>query len=214
MWDIYFHFTLLLANLLLWGARYRFLSPPLLLLGVTLALTLLVEGYAAYLMWQLTRNLYLYHLLTPMQYAGYAFVFYRSLSPSRAAQAILASVPLFLLACLGFTLLQGTDTFNSYAVSGKHLLLVGCALCYYHQVFARLEEERLYTAPMFWISSGLLFDSLGKFFLYGLMNTLLGESIPLARLLYCLSGILGYILYLTFLIAFRLGSRTAPRPAT
>lgn len=214
MWDIVIHFGLLLINLLLWGARYRFLPPPLRLLGVPLALTLLVESYAAYLMWQLTRNLYLYHLLTPLQYTGYALVFFRALGPGRPAKAVLLSIPFFLLASLLLSLLQGTGNFNSYAASLQHLLLTGCTLLYYHDVFTRLNIERLLTAPMFWVSTGILFNSLGKFCLYGMMNMLLAESFVLARLLYTVIGFLGYVLYLNFLIAFLLGSRKAPRPAT
>ncbi|ARS35756.1 hypothetical protein [Pontibacter actiniarum] len=214
MWDIYLHFALLLANLLLWGACYRSLLRPLRVLGATLALTLLLEGYAAYLMWHLMRNLYLYHLLTPVQYAGYALVFYQALKPGLPAKAIRSSIPLFLLVSLFFALLQGTDTFNSYASSLKHLLLAGCALMYYYDIFTHLSEARLHTAPLFWVSTGLLFHSLGNFFLYGLMNTLLVESFELAHLLYYFSEFLGYLLYLTFLIAFLLGSKQALRPAT
>lgn len=214
MWDIYLHFALLLANLLLWGTRYRSLAGPLRILGATLALTLLLEGYAAYLMWQLTRNLYLYHLLTPLQYAGFALTIYLVLTPGRPASAVRLSIPLFLLASLVFALLQGTDTFNTYASSLKHLLLAGCAMIYYHDVFSHLAEERLYTAPMFWVCTGLLFHSLGNFLLYGLMNTLLVESFALAHLLYYFSEFLGYILYLTFLVAFLLGSKKALRPAS
>jgi len=213
MWELYIHFGLLLANLLIWAIGFRHYSYALKLLGVTLLVTLLLEGYAAYLMLEGIRNLYVYHLLTPLQYALYAFLFYLMAGSSIHKRLILFSIPLFAL--VSFLLsgyVQQTNEFNSYALSLKNILLVGWALLYYRDVFMRLRVNRLETEPFFWVSTGLLFYSLGCFFVYGFMNQLIKTSHQMTLTLYYITLFLGYLLYITFAVAFVL-HRKKTQPA-
>jgi len=208
MWEIFIHFTLVLLPLSLWLMKYKGLGTDMRILGFTIAITLLIEGYAAYLVFQLTRNLYLYHLLIPIQYTLFSLVFYQALEGDAPRKAILASIPLYLLTVLLITLhLQTTTEFNSYARLLKNALLACWALLYYREVFKDLKIIRLHREPMFWISTGLFFYSLGNFFVDGLMNYLLGISFELAHALYYVSVFLGYFLYITFLIAFVLSCK-------
>ncbi|WP_242917390.1 hypothetical protein [Pontibacter liquoris] len=203
MWEVAIYFSLLSLNLLIWATSYRHLQPASRLLGLGLLLTLVVEGFAAYLMFHNIRNLYLYHFLTPLQYALFALVFYKVLTGTRLRQAVLASLPLYLAASTYFTLcLEGLSEYNSYALSLKNVLIVCWALGYYKEVFESLQVTRLTHEPMFWVSTGLFFYSLGSFFVDGLMNQLLSDSFELASALYYISIFLEYLLYITFLIAF------------
>lgn len=203
MWEIYIHFSLVLLPLALCLFKYRALGADLRILGITIAVTLLIEGYAAYLVFQLTRNLYLYHLLIPIQYTLFSLVFYKALEGATSRKAILVSIPLYLLTVLLITLhLQTTSEFNSYARLIKNALLACWALLYYQEVFRDLRVARLDREPMFWISTGLFFYSLGSFFVDGFMNYLLALSYETAHTLYYISVFLGYMLYATFLIAF------------
>ncbi|MDX5483203.1 MAG: hypothetical protein LPK07_16100 [Hymenobacteraceae bacterium] len=203
MWVIYIHFALVLLPLVLWSVKYKDLGMDLRILGFAMAITLLVEGYAAYLVFQLTRNLYLYHLLIPIQYTLFSLVIYQALEGITARKTVLVSIPLYLLIVLLITLhLQTTTEFNSYARLMKNALLACWTLLYYREVFKGLRVIRLDREPMFWISTGLFFYSLGSFFVDGLMNYLLGLSYEIAHTLYYISVFLGYMLYITFLIAF------------
>lgn len=205
MWEAYIYFSLLLLNLVVWAARYNFLSTALRILGLALLITFFIEGYAAYLMFHNIRNLYLYHILTPLQYSVLALVFYKALTGAEQRSAVLLSIPLYLLVSLLITLyLEGPSEYNSYALSIKNGLIICWTLLYYKDVFEGLKITRLNREPMFWISTGLFFYSLGSFFVDGLMNQVLDNSFEIAHALFYISIFLGYLLYITFLIAFLL----------
>lgn len=205
MWDIYIHFCLLLLNLVIWVTKYGHLSSTLRILGFVLLITFLIEGYAAYLMLHRIRNLYLYHLLTPLQYALFSLVFYTALTGAKQKRVILLSIPLYLLVSLLITLyLEGLSEYNSYALSIKNGFIICWTLLYYKDVFEGLKIMRLNREPMFWISTGLFFYSLGSFFIDGLMNQVMGNFFEIANALFYISIFLGYLLYITFLIAFLL----------
>jgi len=209
MWDIYLHFILALAALTIWGTSYRYLRTELKMLGYILFITLLFEGYSLYLMLQGIRNLYLFHILTPLQYALYSVLFYLVIREKRARRLILITIPLGVLASALITLfIQPPSEFNSYASSLKNILISCWVLLYYRDVFTQLNVIKLDREPMFWVSTGLFFNSLGSFFLFGLMNDLLEQSYELAHLLYYFSEFLGYVLFLTFAIAFLLNRKT------
>lgn len=178
------------------------------LLGYAILITFLFELYAVNLMFNMTRNLYVFHLLTPIQYALYALVFFKTLQDRKLQRFILLSIPLFFLAALLITFyLQPPSEFNAYTSSMKNVLLACWVLLYYKEVFTGLRIIRLSREPMFWVSTGLLFYSLGSFFLYGLMNHLLVKSYEIAHMLYYFSEFLGYILYITISIAFLFARR-------
>lgn len=208
MWDIYFHFGFLLGALIVWGLKFRNFNLHLKLLGFVILATLLIEGYATILMLQRIRNLYLYHYLTPLQFSLFSYIFYLILEDSRSRKIILYSIPLYLLISFLLTLqVQGFSEYNSYALSLKNLLLTIWVLLYYRETFTSLKVVRLTRDPMFWISTGLLFYSLGSFFVDGLMHYVLGESFEMANALFYISIFLGYLLHGTFFIALILETK-------
>lgn len=205
MWPVYFHFALLALNILLWLVKFRYLNTSLRLLGLLLLLTLLFEVYAAFLMFNQVRNLYLFHYLTPLQYVLTALLFRSTLHSVRFRTIITYSIPVFLVISLLISLtVQGTNDYNSYALMLKSLLTTCWVLCYFREIFSGLRLVRLETEPMFWVSTGMLFYALGSFFAEGLMNYLLLQSYPFALQLYYLSVLLGYLLYSAFLVALLL----------
>ncbi len=205
MWEIYVHFSLLLLNLLIWSARYKHFSPTLRLLGWILLITALFEAYASYLLFNRIRNLHLYHLLTPLQYILYTFLFYRILEGRFQKRLVLLSIPLYIIASAIITLyFQGLSEYNSYALSIKNVLLSCWVLFFFRDIFTSLKVVRLTGDAMFWVSTGLLFYSLGSFFVDGLMHYILGQSFEMANALFYISIFLGYLLHITFFIAFAL----------
>lgn len=210
MWEVYIHFILILLPLALWLIRFKKLNAELKLLGTTICITFFIEGYAAYLMFQLTRNLFLYHWLIPVQYVLFSSVFFVALTNETHKKVILLSIPLYLLLVILFTFtLQPPTEFNSYARLLKNILITGWTLLYYKEIFTSLKVVNLNKEPMFWVSTGLLFFSLGNFFVDGLMNYLLSLSYELAHTLNYIRVFLGYLLYITFLIALLLSKKQA-----
>ncbi len=209
MWDIYVYFIQLALGLLLWALKFRHLPVGLKILGYTLLLTLLAEGYAAYLMFQRTTNFYLYHFLVPLQYTLFSCLFYSELKGGRARKTVLASIPLYLLvSSLILLLLQETSEVNTYARLLKNVLIICWAFLYCREIFLGLTVVQLEKEPMFWVSTGLFFYSLGNFFVEGLMNRILEVSYALAHALYFISIFLGLLLNITFLVAFALCGRS------
>jgi hypothetical protein len=210
MWDIYIYFVLLTVNACLWGAKLGHLSPGIKVLGVAILTTLAMESFAFYLMEQNTNNLFLYHMLIPIQYILYTVVFLFSLSRPREKKVLLASIPLYLLVIiLIMLLLQSTVEFNSYARVLNNILISGWALLYYREVFTGFRIVNLTKEPMFWVSTGLMFFSLGSFFVDGLMNHIIETSSELGETLYYIKVFLGFLLNTTFLFAFLLSKRVS-----
>lgn len=213
MWAALIHFSLLFLSISIGAVKYRYLRNELRLLGVLLFLTFLVEGYATYLMFRNTRNLYLYHILTPLQYIIYAFVFRIVIQTTWVKRLITLSAPAFLLTSLLVTLyVQGTAAYNSYGLMLKSFLITCWVLGYFVEVFAKLSLDRLETEPIFWVCTGLLFYSLGSFFLEGLMNYLLLQEHAYTLNLYYASLVMGYLLYSSFIVAFILEKPGAGEP--
>lgn len=208
MWEIYVHFTILLLALACWAAKFSKMGLELKLVGSVLALTLFLEGYAAYLALNMTKNLFLYHWLIPVQYIVFSLAYAATLSNPLFKRGILISIPTYLLLVLLITLhLQSIAEFNSYARILKNVLIISWTLLYYKEIFASLKVINLGKEPMFWVSTGLLFFSLGSFFTEGLMNHLLNLSYELAHTLNYISIFLKYLLNITFTIAFWFGGQ-------
>lgn len=203
MWEIYIHFSILLLALASFVVNLPKLQPELRLLGLTLGITTLIESYAAYLVFQLKVNLFLYHWLIPIQVVLFSLIFHRTLHTPGFRKLILFSIPVYLIfACYNTLYLQPLSEFNSYSRILKNILLTCWALFYYKELFAELKVKALSKDPMFWVSTGLLFASLGSFFSDGLMNHLLSLSFEMAHALNYINVFLKYFLNLTFLVAF------------
>lgn len=208
MWDLWVYFSLLALNLLAWLARFRHHTTALHLLGGALLVTFLMEGYSAFLMFRQVRNLHIYQLLAPAQYALFAATLGLTIIGTGWRKAIVWSIPLYVMLVLLITYwFQASEEFNSYALSLKHLLLAVWCLVYIREVFHYMKVDRLEREPSFWIASGLLFHALGSFFNDGLMNTMLGESFEAAHTFYFIGVFLSFLLYLMTLVAFLLSGR-------
>jgi hypothetical protein len=82
------------------------------------------------------------------------------------------------------------------------MLLAAWVLSYYRELFVLLHVSRIEQEPLFWISTGLLFYSLGDFFVEGLMNYMISHSMELAQKFYYVYYLLNILLYLSFIMAF------------
>ncbi|MFB9862738.1 hypothetical protein EFA69_19180 [Rufibacter immobilis] len=203
MWFIYIYFAFLALSVVSWGIRFKHLETPQKILGFSLAITLTVEIYAAHLMMQSTNNSFLYHFLIPLQCLLLSSVFYTALSGKKVRKIILFSLPVFVLAVLAIMLtLQTIREYNSFARLMKNVLVACWVLFYYREVFISVKVSRLEREPMFWISTGLLFYSLGNVFVDGLMNYLIHQSKSWALPIYYINTFLGILLNLTFFISF------------
>jgi len=175
------------------------------ILGITILIALPVEVLGGYLQSKGINNLFLYHILIPIQYCLYSFIFYIAIKSVLLKNLIFYSIPVALLFSLVLFILdiQTVDTYNSYTIALTSFLTCIWILGYYRQVFTPLEIIYLEREPLFWISTGLLFYSLGCFFVDGLMKELILNYPKLAKFYYYKVFLpLSCFLYVMFLISF------------
>jgi hypothetical protein len=203
MWEAYLNFTLLGINLLGWVVLFRKLNKPFRILGLVLLFTLCAELYAFYLMEKGMNNLFIFHILVPLQYIFYSLVFYFELHSTTVKKAIVASIFLIIVSSVFLALRsQKIYEYNSYITIYRHFFLAVWILIFFRQMFLAVEISNPLREPMFWISTGLLFYSMGHFFIEGCMNLLIQKSLLLARKIYFVSVLLGLFMYLLFIIGF------------
>lgn len=203
MWEIYLNFILLGINIVLWWYKFHWLDSSLKLLGVLVLTTFIAEGYAFYLHQSNTNNLFIFHILVPSQYLICALIFYIEIQNRQIRKGVLGScITLFVLAFAFAFSIQKLNEYNSYVAISKHFFLVLCILFYYRQIMVNVEMNNPLQEPMFWISTGLLFYSLGNFFIEGYMNILIEKSMEMARRLYFVNVLLGLFMYILFIIGF------------
>jgi len=187
----------------LWLILLKNLNKPLKVLGIVLLVTMGAELYAFNLMLRRANNLFIFHILVPVQYIFYCVILYFELHSTFIRKAIIASI-FFLVAISIFFALntQGVHEYNSYVIIYRHFFLVLWILTFFRQMFVKVEISNPLYEPMFWLSTGLLFYSLGNFFIDGYMNFLIRKSLVVARRIYFVNVLLGLFMYILFIVSF------------
>jgi hypothetical protein len=167
-------------------------------------ITLPFELYGGYLQSFKLNNLFIYHVLVPVQYAIYSLIYYLRIDSGSIKKIILLSVFLVAAAALVLALtIQPLHSYNSYVIVLSNFLIVMWILLYYRQLFIQLKIIKLEREPLFWISTGLLFYAFGSFFVEGLMKELIDYSLALAsKYYYNILIVLVSFLYVMFIVSF------------
>ncbi len=204
MLDVYITLSFNVIILLLFALKYTETSYEQKVLGFLFLVTLPFEAYGGYLQSFKANNLYIYHVLIPVQYAFYALIYYYCIESRSVKKSILVSVPLVVVVAMGLAFtIQPVSSYNSYVIVLCNLLILSWILIYYRQIFVPLKIIALGREPMFWISTGLLFYCLGSFFVEGLMKQMIEQSPEMAsRYYYSIFMGLVSFLYIMFIIAF------------
>jgi len=214
MIDVYLNITLLSGILCLFLIKRKVLTYEQKIIGLLIAVTLPFELYAGYLQSFNINNLFVYHILIPVQYCFYAYLYYCHIEFKSIKKLILLSVALVITAAvvLGLTI-QPPDYYNSYVIILSNFLICVWVLTYYRQLFVHLRIINLKREPLFWISTGLLFFALGDFFVEGLMKALLEQSLTMARWYYYNIYVpVLCLLYVLFIISFICRDIFKPEP--
>lgn len=149
-------------------------------------------------------NLYLFHVLTPMEYALLAGLYARELHSRALRSVVRISIPVFLAVALGLSIfIQQIDTNNSYACILESVLLILWVLCFLREVLLQQPVMQLYRYPMFWVSVGILFYFTGALLTEGLLNYLLRQAMDLALAVYQLEYLFKYLLLLLLLLGLQ-----------
>lgn len=172
----------------------------ILLYTISIGLTSIAAWYLAHS--PARNNLVVFHVFTILEYTILSLLYYREIRNKKVREAILISIPAFLLLHVLFSVfIQPIKSNNSYAVVLESILIIGYSLFFLRQLLLFQEVPSLLTYPMFWISVGFLFYFTGDLLLEGLQNYYLRNSMSLAVRMYKLSFIFKYVLFLLLTVA-------------
>lgn len=149
-------------------------------------------------------NLYLFHVLTPLEYGLLAALYARQLHSGVLRTMVRISIPVFFAVALGLSLfVQKIHTNNSYACILESVLLILWVLCFLREVMLQQPVMQLYRYPMFWVSVGILFYFTGTLLTEGLLSYLLQRAMDLALAVYQLEYLFKYLLLLLLILGLQ-----------
>ena len=207
--DASIHFLLLIGALSVFFIRYRRLGFYLRLVGFYLVATFVFDVLAAYIMFskglggRVPNNLFVYHILTPIQYVFIALIFIDRITNPAVRKSIRISIPAFLfISILISATIQPLDDYNTYALLLKYILTIFWILLLLRQMLNSLSTASLEKDPIFWICTGLLFHSMGNILVEGVANYLINNFHDYFEKIYAIYSLLNYFLFISFAIAF------------
>ena len=203
MWEYYVNFILHAINISIFIWKYKRYSKPLKVIGFNIIVICLIDCYAAHLALQGTRNLYLFHAITAIQFISLAFFYQMIITNQQMKTFATILIPVFLVCVVVNAMYFNTlHHYPSYTIIIKHFFVTIFVLTYFFELFYAPKDILLQYEPYFWISFGLLLSSMGNFFIEGLLNHLMERSNALALRFYLAGALLNYIYYTTITIAF------------
>lgn len=204
--DVFLHFLLLVVAVIAWfTSAHRRHSVSVQVLGLFLLITAIVDGIAAtimlnkYLANTIVSNLFLYHILTPIQYVIICFIYLPVVTNVRIKTVIRASALLFVLLSVVLTMyVQPLSAYPSYSILVKHTLTILLIMIYFYEVMSKTPYTTIYVQPIFWVSVGFLFHSCLNILLEGVSNYLHTYGSANYQLIYSLYSVSNYFLFLLF----------------
>lgn len=211
------HFTLLFCAIAAYTLNREKDSPFIRLAVLYLAVTAVFDGIAAaiwltdFLSEVVDNNLFVYHILTPIQYTIVVFMFLKVIKKDTVKRWMIHSIPIFWIVAILLTLfVQPLDDYSTYSLLIKYILIVSIVLYFLLEILNTPDD---YVMPIeqtaFWIATGFLLHSGGSVFAQGIANRLMKYSDPLYSLFNTFHSILNYILFASFIVAFMTKSKSS-----
>ena len=204
MWDTWLYMALLGLSAGGYCLLFSSLSLPLRWLALHQLVTALTMGGALAYVFVARHhsNLFIFHGLIIVQYSLLAAMYAGILHNKALKRIALVSIPTFaFIALLIASTIQPWNQVNSYATILFNLLITFFAAAYIQVLFSNKYIKRVEREPLFWVSAGLFFTSLGNFFVQGLLNYLLQQSNQAALTVYWVEELMGMILTSLFIVA-------------
>lgn len=165
---------------------------------------MIFELVAAYYWLILVKNnLFLFHILVPIQYAFLVTPYYFSVLLKKFKTYIFLSILTVFLSAILFSLtIQPLSVYNTYTQLLVYILLLTWAALFILKLLndkAMLSIER---EPLFWISLGIIVYSTTNFVITGTLNYLIVHDIDWAKILYNVTTLVAFIMYIIFTFSF------------
>ena len=174
--DVFIHFLFLTGAIFCWLLNRRKRNLKYVdYCGLFLVVTFVVDGIAAFIMLtsSLESNLFLYHILTPIQLSLILMIYYNVIKNPAYKRIVLWLIPLFVIVSMSISFtISFTDTLNTYSSLMKYVIVIISTLLYFFELMLITPYSKIYLQPIFWISVGLLFHSSLNILLEGFSNYL------------------------------------------
>lgn len=200
----YIYFSMLYLTIVSFISQYKHLDYILKILFLYLVTLALINSMGMYvrLGLQVKNNLFLYHILTPVEYTLLSLIYYSALKSVLMKKVIRWSMYGFVVICIVLTLfVEGMQVIDSFARSIEALLVTIWILAYFYQILKTTKILNMQSDPLFWISLGFLIYFIGNLFIKGLLNTLIIQNRVLAKTFYQYLYLLEFNLFIQINIA-------------
>jgi hypothetical protein len=183
--------------------KFKSLDKPLRLLSLYLIITSVKELACSYLAFKHANNLFLYNSFGIIEYVLLPLMFQHKLANGKLKNSIKYIIGgVFLVYLINIIFIQGLYTFNSYTIIFGRIGLIFITLTFFFELLQKVETTSLYREPMLWISTGILFYSVGSFLIHGLYDLQLHFSQDLSIKIWAINSVLNLMLNILYSIAF------------
>lgn len=182
--------------------NFKSLDNKLRLFSIYLLLTLIKESTCVALALSGLNNLHLYNILGIAAYLIYFYLYYSVFQEKKIKIVILSfSVITFLVYLLDIIYINGLYNFNSLTTTVGGFSVAVIALLYFYQLIKGIEYSNLTKVPMFWISTGVLFYSVGTIILFNYFNKYINLPPSLRSSIWTINSVLNILQNVLFTIA-------------
>lgn len=173
------------------------------LLGYVLVINFFVEGVAAILLLYDLNNLFLFHILNPVQFVFYGYYISAIIMSKKVKKLLPVLIPCLVGVSLiiSFTIQPFTE-YNSYWLLIQNLFVTIFILYYFYEQSLEAAVESRYEKSILLINIGLFIYSIGSLLISGFLNHLIKYNIKVALFVYFGSVLISYLAYLLFIAAF------------
>jgi hypothetical protein len=169
---------------------------------ILLGILILIQLYAEYLNIVVNKNnLYLYHILTPIEYFILASIFASNIISKVVRKFLQYSKFIFPIVAFIFFKIEGATANNSYSSALEELILTFCSLISLRELMVFSVDVHINRSSFFWFSTAVLFYSIGNLLVSGLLNYLIIENVNIARIIYRSTYIFSYQFFILLIIA-------------
>ena len=172
---------------------------------------LLFSGVAVEIIASIMINLYktkahtyiVYNPFTCLEFVFYFFVIREIVKNKKAKKVLLFLMIAYPIAALtNIYFFQGRTGFHIFTYSIGCLLIVGCCIYYFYELFLLPNSVKLLSQPAFWICTALLFFYAFTYPFFGLSNLMMTLPDTILIPVFRITELLNIILYSFFSIAF------------
>ncbi len=183
--------------------KYKSLNNSLRLLFVYLVITCFKEAACIYLALKLENNIHIYNALSIVEFFIIPYIYYKEFTSIKfkniTKYAIIITSIVYLTNVL---FIQGLFKFNTYTIIAGRLSLITITLLYFFELLQKVETTSLYKEPMLWVTTGVLFYSVGSFLVHGLYDLHSQFPMELNLKIWAINSVLNFMMNILFSISF------------